>query len=551
MSNKENGLAKEQKKAARLMVDGYPAKVLGLQRFEANKLESLDRPDRFSNLEIINRFNSFVTSHVKFFLEGFEEDKLQVDTVRGLTQEYALLSILRRVSLDFNIWLSVFQQRSIKRKSDFAVGLSKLSASRTQSNDNKNSSQSADFDSVIQSIKISHIFPTVDVEHLPEFDPTHIMHFLSEFSPVFAAQEWIETLKIADKLALHATQFAGRFYDLVRTDDAITYFSQKASSRSTPYLAIPLVAVPYTAISIRRDLLTIPHEIGHFIFWRATIKEARGDGSKKEDDILISKVSRADSDPDYDDLWRRWGEEIFADVFGAVLAGMFITKSFEEFLKTQSYRAFMTSDGHHPTPALRPIIYYEAIRHFDPHYIGDDHVDAESKKNPLSKPWKEYLQTRGINNNTLIHVYDDRYLTVSEFEMMLRTEFEAEKKQGIFKVLSKLGLSESHTTWKNLIEKIPEDDAWLKSWDDYLPDADAISTRLQMKPGRNNSNNDTDTIWQKWAEARFDFIVPGAESVNPQEDNNESVSIPTELWLQVLDADDWSTGGPHTPKSDP
>lgn len=162
------------------------------------------------------------------------------------------------------------------------------------------------------------------------------------------------TLDTADKLArrtLARALPAGPYAAELPT--AITYFQKSPYIAVVPYAPIALIGIPYSAVSVKRDLLAIPHEVGHYVFWnmRAGRRFAQALPAWVDDHPL-----------------GRWVEEIFADVFAGLVAGPVGALSLQELLVWHGREAFLAADGDddHPLPILRPYLYTQAFRRSNP-----------------------------------------------------------------------------------------------------------------------------------------------------------------------------------------
>ncbi len=122
----------------------------------------------------------------------------------------------------------------------------------------------------------------------------------------------------------------------------LTYFQKSSSIRVLPYAGVALIGIPYTCTLFPRDFLAIPHEIGHFVYWH------RDDPQPPE----IKSTSP----------YRKWWEEVFADVYAASTAGPIMAFDFQELSAEFSKELFTQDDHHHPSPHVRPTIYAKAIK---------------------------------------------------------------------------------------------------------------------------------------------------------------------------------------------
>ncbi|RMF03452.1 MAG: hypothetical protein D6768_05855 [Chloroflexi bacterium] len=131
---------------------------------------------------------------------------------------------------------------------------------------------------------------------------------------------------------------------------ALCYVQKNPSVRIVPYAPIVLIGIPLTSGSIGRDILAIPHEIGHYVYRYGEVNGVR---------ICKSLNTRVPNTP----IWvKRWTEEIFADVFGCLAGGPVMALSSQHLaLHNYSKEKFTAADSNHPAPALRPDIYTKVI----------------------------------------------------------------------------------------------------------------------------------------------------------------------------------------------
>ncbi len=126
--------------------------------------------------------------------------------------------------------------------------------------------------------------------------------------------------------------------------DVLAYFHKSPSSRIIPYGNIALVGIPYSVTSNPSDMLSIYHEVGHFVYWRGGIF-----GKPYEPSVELKLLGQ----PAY---LRNWAEEIFADLFGVYTKGEAYIRSGMERWGRSSLSEFVDSDKDHPAPILRPKI---------------------------------------------------------------------------------------------------------------------------------------------------------------------------------------------------
>jgi hypothetical protein len=174
---------------------------------------------------------------------------------------------------------------------------------------------------------------------------------------IAGAPEMREALERADELARQALGLAiGRFLPEIT---ALTYFRRPpAAARALPYAPVALLGIPYTSTRLPRDMLAIPHEAGHFLFWRGVVSDGEDKGLHIYNALRRRLLARA---PYHSENSRRWLEEVFADVYGCVIAGPVLALDFQDLQLHHSPLAWTHDDGHHPPPALRPCTHIRVL----------------------------------------------------------------------------------------------------------------------------------------------------------------------------------------------
>lgn len=175
------------------------------------------------------------------------------------------------------------------------------------------------------------------------------------------------TLNKADKLAQLALNVAVD-NGLLSRCTVLTYFNKSVNIRLIPYAPLALIGIPFSTTEADSDLLAIPHEVGHYVYNHAPGLAAQ----------LHARI------PLYPDWINHWIEEIFADVFGALVAGPVIGLSFQDILLDNAQKKFVIDDGVHPPDAIRPFGYSHALNH-----LG--HTQAAAA---LDTRWAEKLAQR-------------------------------------------------------------------------------------------------------------------------------------------------------------
>ncbi len=168
-----------------------------------------------------------------------------------------------------------------------------------------------------------------------------------------ASREMRETLARADLLAYGALEPAIR-QGLIDNTTVITYFQKVVNVRLIPYAPVAFIGLPLSAMTVSRDLLAIPHEVGHYVFRHGRVQSGSLQGSRFD----AALASQCEALPH----WAlNWCEEIFADVYGALIGGPIMALGFEDLVTDDPVAEFTHDDGEHPIAALRLAIYHRVF----------------------------------------------------------------------------------------------------------------------------------------------------------------------------------------------
>lgn len=177
-------------------------------------------------------------------------------------------------------------------------------------------------------------------------------------------------LAITDKLARRALKRA-KLAGLISPDaTALTYFQKSPLIRVIPYAPVALIGIPYSASGLPQDYLSIPHEIGHYVYWNGRV-------APQPETLAPNEPARPAAASTVRAWLRRqlplwlhshlvggWIEETFADVYAALVAGPIAGNSLQDLLQRQGDDKLQVIDeaDRHPTPVLRPYIYSQVMR---------------------------------------------------------------------------------------------------------------------------------------------------------------------------------------------
>lgn len=164
--------------------------------------------------------------------------------------------------------------------------------------------------------------------------------------------KWHNTLKKADLLGQLALMPAIDANLIDENVTVITYFQKATTVRIIPYAKVAIIGLPFTAVDIPQDLLAIPHEVAHYIFRHGTLK----DGKSVSYELKQKNKSR--------NLYlQNWLEEMFADIYGCLVAGPVIALDFQDLQLDDPLEEFFDAnkDKEDPVPIVRPDIYNKIL----------------------------------------------------------------------------------------------------------------------------------------------------------------------------------------------
>ena len=350
-----------------------------------------------------------------------------------------------------------------------------------------------------------------------------------------------ERLAIADRLAWSALQLAvsaGLFPAGKIT--AVTYFQKSPDIRVIPYAPVALIGIPYSAQQLDRDLLATPHEVGHYVFGHGTYA---GQPLRKylveQLDLIVLQQ------PEHDRLLR-WLDEIFADVYGACVAGPVMALDFQDLQLHTGRAKFITDDKDHPTPVLRPKIHLQILRKRDPERWG-------AWAAVLERNWEARLQERERLNDarTLDRFISDGQsvtiaATISESASPLDDATPLDQLVSVILGVLNYGTTQS---WYNNLPAAPTTGVQSLELNVLLPTTEVLYDAFhdfvrypptvdvdQLDPLLNlpiSTEVDRNVVVSKWLDAKQNEFPQGTK-------------VEAKTWVKYFETDGWETEGPQT-----
>jgi hypothetical protein len=371
-----------------------------------------------------------------------------------------------------------------------------------------------------------------------------------------------DALKLADQLAYQSLQPAIQA-GLLRPTTVMTYLEKSAHIRIIPYAPVALIGFPFRALTpIKQalaamadtaveavaidaatvsddekfnDLLSLPHEVGHYLYWHAplysqTMRNPREHYLRQQPAWL-----------------RDWHEELYADIYSCLVGGPLVAHNFLKLLFTDSPAGLLRNDGAHPVSALRGFVHVDILK-----AIGK----FPNACSALEAQWRASLGARGIDDSTKLQLADDQEMSLGEARSkvyeLVRTMLATE----LFKVFRLLYLADPDPNAEPIIkradlarETTPLDSLYdqfvLIPQQQVVPELVAIEgdeTRYQLREGADKILLDGLEVGktQTWLDT---FMNEGAAQL--------PFNIPLPLWTAALHGFGWVTGptGPGNVKS--
>lgn len=321
----------------------------------------------------------------------------------------------------------------------------------------------------------------------------------------------------------------------------LTYFQKSTSVRIIPYAPVVLIGIPYTSKHAPWDFLAIPHEVGHHVYRYGLVKiQALYNFLQEERDVYTD----------------RWFEELFADIYGALIAGPTISLSFQDLQMNNTIEQFYEDDNDHPVPILRPHIYMHLMKK-----ATKSEISAWASH--LQQNWQTYLEKR--DEWLPKKIKHDKLGPDTYDESKISRKFKLRESDELFDVD---GVISTDTADENKlldlsidnIRQILFEDIQEGSWPPDLREPTEAETAqdLRMKFRAYVETISTDDNALELSLSENGIIYVGNQSTNrkmgntglPMEINknrllNENEELTAKEWLYVLNAGGWTVKGPQ------
>lgn len=254
-------------------------------------------------------------------------------------------------------------------------------------------------------------------------------------------------LYFADLFAQDAIKLAIQSGLISENTTVLTYFHKTHAVQVIPYAPVAIIGIPVASINEKRQFILIAHEIAHYVYWHARASRGAKTNANlfclevkplpnkpindprlshilfsigREIQLSISKASeettsdvpkvKLDSEilqtlksisPDIKAqkflviVFQQWLEEIFADIYGCLVAGPAINFELQRILADNFILA--VNNGRHPIAAIRPFLYEYIFTYIHNKLYGFNGIKIDDT---ISK-WRKFLEGKNIIIETL------------------------------------------------------------------------------------------------------------------------------------------------------
>ncbi len=222
------------------------------------------------------------------------------------------------------------------------------------------------------------------------FDIDVLLRSLSHRESASSSLTMRTTLELADRLAANAIQFAAR-HSLVEATVVLTYFQKSPTIRLIPYAPLALIGIDFSATGDPTRLLAIAHEVGHHVYRQLTVNYA----TQLDEQIEAMGAPAPETAETWPQWLLAWQEEIFADIYAAIVAGPAAATALQQLILTGRSASLVEDDGDHPLDALRPYIMHTTLRVMAEQSAKDRGVSLRACADALDVAWQQSLAERG------------------------------------------------------------------------------------------------------------------------------------------------------------
>lgn len=369
------------------------------------------------------------------------------------------------------------------------------------------------------------------------FDLATLRKVQSQRHPDLSTPRERRTLQLADQLAYRAL-LPAIDAGLVYITTVLTYFQKATHVRVIPYAPVALIGIPYTCTGIydadgqlvqnsgdsthtARDFLAIAHEVGHHVFWHGKLNNI------PLRSLLSNRLSARPA-------WRMgWLEELFADVYGTLIAGPVLALDFQELIYDNP--DLEEDDGEHPVGAIRPFLYTDTLvkikdKNGEPKYVNS--------AKELEKKWENARKKRDkIDSFHPKKAGPGAAVSLDDARSHLHEVIEV-----ILELLQPMEAARQDEAW-SADSADPDINLYQTFRDEVLTQPSGTPPTFQSQPEGNGLEEVTDVgnntiAWEegkplvKW----FSFFAEASE---------HKLTLLPETWNNLLVGGGWAAGGPE------
>jgi len=375
------------------------------------------------------------------------------------------------------------------------------------------------------------------------------------------ANNIMNTLDLADRVAYASLQPAVESGILEKPCTALAYFMRDPQVRVIPYSNVALIGIPLTCINQPRDFLAIPHEVGHYVYWNAHVQGKRYQKIWRNIEHKLEKLPKDRKGRERKWLYK-WSEEIFSDVYGALVGGASVALSFQQLANETDEDGFESDDGHHPTPALRAHVYFQTLN-------ARGGTQGQSAAKELGEKWHRTLKDReasdedahaqldsgsgkrldqlieelwsSLDPELVFDVWNNEERISAEDRITITRQAVLNGLSAVVDItLSELPpLKESNDLISTLRQYNPLSDRE-KEFDQLDQALNAVARAVAERADDFDSVNDPRPTWETWA-----ANLHSKFAIEPTDDLGLLRTQLFSKWLAILRGDGWTTEGPH------
>jgi len=344
--------------------------------------------------------------------------------------------------------------------------------------------------------------------------------------------EQVKTLYYADRIGEYALRPAIQAGYLKADTMVVTHIQQQIETRIIPYHNTVLLAIPFWIYSDDPFYyLALPHEMGHYFYWHGTAPN-----QEKQVYEMLQQNLIAQGLQHHDWRWH-WLEELFADLYGCLIAGPINVLYFQELLIDSSPEVFCGDIDTHPIPELRPLIQTQMLR-----------LISKIYDLPFSVSMADQLDTHWLTRK---QIPDD----------ILEEFFRINTPSKSIKIAGQEIINQLNEVIQTILETLSDMKPYLKPWSyDNSAPLETLDDVVLTKQFEHFAwkkifvIKDSDTLEDN-NETKSEIIDSSAEFIQRietvvQEFRNtpkQSQSMPIDKWLDIIFVNGWSIKEAQTP----